>query len=184
MGEFSPIFMKRNEITHQEITKEALEREKKKSKSMQRVLRCLGLQLILEGEDRQTIRKMLKVGQNTIGQWITRVNKKGIVGLDVEEGRGRKIRVGEKAKQDIQKALLKNPRTFGYKQSNWTGKLIRKRLEEKYGVVYKRSSIYPLLKALGFTLQRPQRLYGEADIDAQNGFKKNSKIFSRRIQKE
>lgn len=165
--------MKAQKIIHPEITRDSLRKEKKKAKGMQKVLRCLALELVLEGKRHKDITEMLRLGQNTVGQCIARVNAKGIAGLDIALGRGKKASLTSGEKEELRDAILKSPRSFGYKQSNWTGKLIRKRIKKHYGVEYKRSSIYPLLKSLGLTIQRPNRLYGEADKEAQEAFKKN-----------
>ncbi len=165
--------MKAHKITHPEITLDLIRKEKKKAKGMQEVLRCLALEFVLEGKQHKEITQMLKLGQNTVSQCISRVNKHGLLGLHVAKGRGRKPSLTEKQKEELKEAILKSPRSFGYQQSNWTGKLIRKRIKKHYGIDYKRSSIYPLLKSLGLTIQRPNRLYGEADKKAQEAFKKN-----------
>lgn len=169
--------MKALVITHPDITVKSLAEAKKQAKGMQQVLRCLALELVLEGKKHKDICTMLKLGQNTVSQCIARVNKKGLEGLIVAKGRGRKASLTREQKQALKEAILKSPRSLGYKQSNWTGKLIRKRIEKHYGIAYKRSSIYPLLKSLGLTIQRPNRLYGEADQEEQERFKKNSKYF-------
>jgi len=161
-------------ITHPDITMRTLAKAKKQAKGMQQVLRCLALELVLEGRRHKDICSMLKLGKNTVRQCIDRVNKKGLTGLVVAKGRGRKALLTKDQKQELKQAILKSPRSFGYKQSNWTGKLIRKRVEKHYGITYERSSVYPLLKSLGLTIQRPNRLYGEADEAAQEQFKKNS----------
>ena len=78
--------------------------------------------------------------------------------------------------KEIQEDILKSPRSIGYKQSNWTGKLLMRRMREKYGVEYKQANIYVLLKSLGISYQRPTRLYGECSKEKQEDFKKNFKV--------
>jgi hypothetical protein len=64
---------------------------------------------------------------------------------------------------------------LGYKESNWTGRLLIRRIKKHYGVDYKQANIYILLKELGISYQRPTRLYGECKEEVQESFKKKLK---------
>lgn len=167
--------MKKLEITHSEVTVQSLTKALKKSENESEYKRCLGLRMLLEGEKREVITRVLKLGQHTLRDWIERVNKFGLEALKIAKGRGRKRKTSKEIEKAISKSLEKSPRDCGYDQGIWTGALLRMHLEKEYEIVYKQSSVYVILNRLGFSLQRPTRLYGEADKEAQEAFKKNSK---------
>ena len=93
--------MKALTIIHAEITIQSLTEAKKRAKGMQAVLRCLALELVLEGKKHQDICTMLKLGQNTVSQCIARVNSRGLAGLRVAKGRGRKASLTTHQKQAL-----------------------------------------------------------------------------------
>lgn len=167
--------MKTIELRKQ-INIEEVKEMKRKAKSEQEHRRFFAIELLLKGEKRETIVRILELGINSLNLWIKRVNKEGIKGLKTQKGRGAKCRLKEEEKKEIQEDILKSPRSLGYKQSNWTGKLLMRRMREKYGVEYKQANIYVLLKSLGISYQRPTRLYGECSKEKQEDFKKNFKV--------
>jgi transposase len=137
--------------------------------------RFFAIELLLRGEDRETVVRILELGINTLNSWIQRVNERGLKYLKTQPGRGAKSRLTPEQKQEVKEAILKNPRSLGYKESNWTGRLLIRRIKKHYGVDYKQANIYILLKELGISYQRPTRLYGECKEEVQESFKKNSK---------
>ena len=163
-------------LQHPEVTLEGIKLARKRIRSYQSYQRLLGLELLLKGSSRADVGAVLGVHRNTVSDWITRANERGLAVLEVARGRGRKRRLGASDKEKVKSVLLQSPREQGYQQNLWTGKLIREYLKEKYDCEYKRSSIYPLLRSMGLSIQRPNRLYGEADKEQQVAFKKNSKI--------
>lgn len=146
---------------------------KKQSKSEQEYKRFFAIELLLKGEERGTINRILELGVNTLNIWTRKVNTEGLHALHTQPGRGAKSRLTSIQKEEIKEAIIKNPRSFGYKESNWTGRLLIRRIKKHYGVDYKQANIYILLKYLGISYQRPTRLYGECSNEEKESFKKN-----------
>jgi transposase len=67
--------------------------------------------------------------------------------------------------------LSKSPEEFGYNTANWSGPLLQKHLEIIYRVFYKQSSVYVLLRNLGFSFQRARGKYPERDEAKRNAVK-------------
>jgi transposase len=167
-------------ITHPAITLQAIRDAFSESGEKRIARRLLALELFLEGKSKKDINEFLKLGPNTLAVWIRAVSLGGLNGLAEKEGRGRKARLKDSEAESLKKDILKSPRSLGYTQSNWTGKLIIRHIGKRFGVNYRLSSSYVILENLGFTLQRPTRSCGETDAEAQRTFtekfkKKDSK---------
>ena len=154
---------------------ETIQKFKKESSSEQEHRRFFAMELLYKGESRTIVNRILELGANSLSRWIKIVNEKGLEYLKTQAGRGAKSRLTKKQKEEIKEAVLKNPRSLGYVESNWTARLLIRRIKQHYNVDYKQANIYVLLKELGISYQRPTRLYGECSKEEQEAFKKKSK---------
>jgi transposase len=89
-----------------------------------------------------------------ICNWADQFDAEGIEGLRQKPGRGRRSRLSEEQKCQLQGDLLKRPKAFGYNTIYWSGTLVREHIKKKYQVEYKPAAIYNLMHELGFIYQR------------------------------
>ncbi|MEJ7736798.1 MAG: helix-turn-helix domain-containing protein [Chitinophagaceae bacterium] len=94
-----------------------------------------------------------------ITTWVHRFEAEGIDGLKNRKGRGRKSLLSKDKMQRIKTVVLKEfPSAHGYKAVKWTGPLLAKWIESKYGVKYQRAQVYNLLRGLGIEFHKKQGL--------------------------
>lgn len=156
------------------LTVESFARLRRASRSDSERIRFLAMESLMRGNDREKVRAVFGLHRSALSRWITRVNRGGPEGLREKQRRGCPRKLSAEEEKEISADLLKSPRSLGYRQSNWDGKLLVRRIEKLYGVTYSLSGVYSLLRRLGFTVQRPTVLYGECSEETKAEFKKKS----------
>jgi transposase len=167
--------MKRLMITHQEITAERLREELSSSPEKRKAIRILGLLKLLEGKENIETAEFLECHRLSISDWVKKVNKDGLLGLEERPGRGVKSRLSDLRKNELKNDISRSPKEFGFKSVLWSGKILKDHIKKRYGIEYKMSAMYLIFKELGFTLQRPTRKYLGADPKKQEEFKRDLK---------
>ena len=76
----------------------------------------------------------------------------------------------EEDEQLRQILLTEKPEKYGYNTGTWTGPLVIEYVKKEFGVTYKKSNIYNIIKSLGFTYQKGRGIYPETDPVAQEEF--------------
>lgn len=76
---------------------------------------------------------------------------------------GRKARLTTPQQQELIGALLKGPRAAGYATEVWTLPRVRALIRQRTGESYHVSHVSRLLRALGWSCQRPERRAIERD---------------------
>ena len=112
---------------------------------------------------------------HSIYNWLHRLTKRGLVGLQEGERPGRPRQLSFSQEQKLCKDLLLSPREFGYDQNIWDGPLLSYHLRKIFSVHLQVRQCQNLFHRLGFSLQRPRRQGAKADLEKQNTFKKNSR---------
>ena len=108
--------------------------------------------------------------------WVHRFEQNGVAGLKDKEGRGRRPRLPNDQLAALKETLTsKSPLDFGYNTATWTGAIVIAYINIHYGIVYKKTQVYNLLKAMGFTYQKAKGKYPEADVVKQEKFKEDLK---------
>jgi transposase len=118
---------------------------------------------------------LFEMNPTTVQRWIHRLNTFGFEGLKDKSGRGRRPRLNETDRIELQKDLKRSPKDFNYQQVRWDGKLLSHHLKLHYGVELQVRQCQKLFKQLGFSLKRPRRMPTGADPEKREEFKKNSK---------
>jgi len=107
----------------------------------------------------------------TVHAMLRRFQERGTGGKDAIKQTGRPAFLTLKQRKELVKQIEKGPP--GNKTSLWSTKEVKEYVKEKYGVEYTNVHIWELLKALGFTLQRPRPRHRKApDAQETERFKK------------
>jgi transposase len=118
---------------------------------------------LTRGYSSYKLEEFYRVTHKQISNWANRFDAEGIDGLRMKPGRGRHSFITNEQKELLKVDLSKSPEEFGYNTANWSGPLLQKHLETAYGIVYKQSAVYVLLRDLGFSFQRARGKYPERD---------------------
>ena len=92
--------------------------------------------VLLIGEGRSCYEVARWFGENprTIERWIHVLELHGIEGLRVHHGGGRPTKLTGEHAQRLALDLHEAPRVLGYRESEWSGKLLTQHIEGSYGV--------------------------------------------------
>ncbi len=120
---------------------------------------------------------MLGHTPKTIETWVNQFNVRGFAGLQEEFKSGRPPSLNETMISSINTDLRNSPRTFGYSQNLWDGKLLSYHIEKVYEIKLGVRQCQRLFNKLGFRLRKPRPVIAKADEVAQTEFKKTSGSF-------
>jgi transposase len=70
----------------------------------------------------------------------------------------------------LKAAVQAQPAAAGLDLANWNWKVVRQFVQERFGVVLKRSSCWNYLRRLGFVLKRPKKRLLKADAEKRDAF--------------
>jgi transposase len=111
----------------------------------------------------------LKVDDQTVRRWRRTFEAEGRDGLRSRKHAGRPPRLTGEQRGRLSGLLLKTPAECGFDRHLWTQQPIADLIAREFGVSYHHDHVGVILKALGFTHQKPQRRARERDearIDA------------------
>ena len=123
------------------------------------VLRIQGILLSLEGHSAGEISHLLKVHRSTVPLWIEHWNRYGAEGLWEGHRSGRPRRLSSQEREKLCDILDSGPVAYGLETGIWTSPLVRQVIAAEFGQEdYHTGHVRKLLKALGYSVQRPTSL--------------------------
>lgn len=124
-----------------------------------------------EGESIDQIASGLSMHRRTVHGILCRFVERGIDGKDSIKQTGRPARLTLPQRKDLAKRLLRGPPSNP--SGLWTTKEVRQFIQNEYGIRYAPNHVWEILKAGGFSLQKPRnRNYQAATAEEQAHFKK------------
>jgi transposase len=134
-------------------------------------LRIQAVILAQRGHTAKAISDTLDIPLRTIESWIHRYNKNGLSGLEDQPRSGRKCRLCESQKSQLQVRLDAGARAED-EVCSLRGLDIQLILKEEFGASYSLNGVYHLLHQLGYSSLVPRPQHHKADPAAQEAFKK------------
>lgn len=117
-----------------------------------------------QGHKPAAIAKALKVSVRTVYQWLAACRAGGRQALRSAKPTGRKPRLTEEQKARLAELLLGTPEHNGFTgRYLWTQQLIADLIEREFAVRYHHDRVGRILRAIGFTHQKPARRAKERD---------------------
>ncbi len=136
--------------------------------------RLHGILLICSGMTCYKVAEVLGQAPRTVQYWVRRFDTHGFAGLQEKPRQGRPAALDKTALIKVGKDLRQPPRSFGYAQNFWDGKLLSHHLEVAYGIHMGVRQCQRLFKQLGFRLRKPRPVIAKSDPEAQKAYKKTS----------
>lgn len=136
------------------ITIDYKAREKKRFRAME---------MIKEGLSQSEIARQLKVVRQTVSRWVKEKNANGIDALRAAQTHGKKSKMTDEQKKELEKIILKGPKASGYAIDLWTAKRIGEVIKKRFGIKYHKDHVWRILQQLGFSCQRPAKRALERD---------------------
>jgi transposase len=129
------------------------------------------------------IAQITNLKRRTVHAILHRFQERGISGKDSIKQTGRPAFLTLKQRKELIKQLEQGPPQN--KTGLWSTKEVKEHIRKKYGVTYTNVHIWELLKALGFSLQRPRPRHRKApDAQEIERFKKKLPGWRAIIEKE
>jgi transposase len=166
--------MRKLEIADREIMQIALQDEIQRTEESRYDHRLHGVLLVSHGMSCTQVAEYLGQNPVTVQRWVQRFNAKGFAGLTEGERPGRPRRITEIQWEELEQALRCSPRTAGYGQNLWDGKLLSHHLRVTYGVSLGVRQCQRLFRQMGFRRRKPRPLIAKSDPDAQRRYKKTA----------
>jgi transposase len=125
-----------------------------------------GAQLFAQGKSRAEVARLLGVSRQSAGRWHEAWRQSGRAGLNAAGRAGRKPRLTAAQLKQVEQELLRGPTAHGYATDLWTLARIARLIKQVTGVRYHVGHVWKVMRAMGWTLQRPEHQAKERDEEA------------------
>ena len=105
----------------------------------------------------------LGVDRRSVRRWKRAHRRQSPVGLRARPASGRPSKLSATQRRQLARLVVAGPEAAGYRTSLWTCRRIVDLIRQHFGVVYHPAHVGRLLRACGFSPQRPQPRAKERD---------------------
>lgn len=124
------------------------------------------LALFRKGVPQAQIARQLKVARQTMSRWVRLYREGGKTALRKAGRAGRLPKLDAAQLEHLKSLLIAGPESFGYPTPLWTCPRVAELIEAEFGIAYHPGHVWKLLRALGFSCQRPAGRAVERDEKA------------------
>lgn len=121
---------------------------------------------------RQTARQV-GASPAAVTQWRQAYETHGEKAFQAHSPPGRSANLSATQKKALERLLLKGARKNGYAAELWTLTRVAEVIHKRFGVHYDTSSIWHILRAMGWSCQKPERRARERNENAIAAWRKN-----------
>jgi len=105
----------------------------------------------------------LSASRSSVSRWQHTFKRKGLAGLNAKPIPGRPPGLTAKQKRQPEQLLLNGPLEAGYKTDLWTLRRIARLIKRHFHVTYHPGHVWKILRALGWSCQKPERRAAQRD---------------------
>jgi transposase len=117
--------------------------------------RLRGWELYQQGWKQKDIAAALGVTQGAVSQWVSRARTGGGEALRHRPAPGAQPRLTEEQRAQLPRLLAKGAAAYGFRGDVWTTKRVVAVIQQVFGVTYHHDHIGRLLRAIGWSVQKP-----------------------------
>jgi transposase len=121
------------------------------------------LTLLKQGHGVRETARLVGATAGAVTQWRQAYEKWGEQALQAHSPPGRPANLSNKQKQKLERLLLKGARKHGYTTELWTLPRVAELIRKSFGVRYDPSSVWHILRGMGWSCQKPARRARERD---------------------
>lgn len=125
--------------------------------------RVRAIQLLLAGHQPVEVARLVGVDRRSVRRWNRSYREAGDEGLRAKPAPGRPPKLDARARQRLERVLLKGARAAGFPTDLWTCPRVAQLIRQRFGVTYHVDHVGRLLRSLGWSPQKPQRRAVERD---------------------
>jgi len=137
--------------------------------------RLLALANALDGMGRAAAARQAGMDRQTLRDWVLRFNQAGIEGLRDQPRSGRPSFLTEGQLATFKAWVLRGPDPERDGVSSWTARDLCRLVEASFAVSYSENGMLRLLHDLDLSWQKTRPIHPQADVKAQQAFKKSSR---------
>ena len=164
--------MRKLQVSDAAIMRIALQQEILRSEESRYDHRLHGVLLVSGGMSCYEVGEHLGQDPVTVQRWVRAFNAEGFAGLREGERSGRPTRLGPAQGSELEQVLRQSPRTLGYGQNLWDGKLLAHHLREECDLALGVRQCKRIFRQMGFRRRKPRPVIAKADPEAQVRYKK------------
>ena len=157
---------------------QAVLKKMKEAKNINMFRRYQAIYLWLKGRKQQEIADTVRVCRKTVINYINSYKEDGLDGLIPGKPTGQPKFLSDEQEDELKNDIIKKvPADFEEFTSdyNWTVKIVRAHIKNKFNVEYSQSGANKLMHRLGFSFTRPTYTLEKADPEKQEKFKQDFK---------
>lgn len=136
--------------------------------------RFRAMRLLDQGYNQSETARRLKVARQTVSEWRRQYLRYGPAGLRKAGRAGRKPLLEAAQLQRLASLLLEGPEAHGFPTPLWTCPRVARLIADEFGVVYHEGHVWKILRALGWSPQRPAGRARERDEGAIRAWKRKT----------
>jgi transposase len=125
--------------------------------------RLQAARLFGKGKSQAEVMRALGVSRQSVSRWYWTWQREGRRGLKAAGRAGRKPKLGPAQLAQVKQELLRGPLAHGYATILWTLPRIAALIKKVTGVTYHRGHVWRILRAMGWSVQRPAHRARERD---------------------
>lgn len=130
------------------------------------MVRRTAVRLHEQGIAPEEIAEAVDRGVRAIYKWIAAYREGGEAAIAAKPHCGARPKLSDEQRENLREQLLDGAQHHGFKTDLWNSPRIRELIRREYGVDYHVNYIPELLKAINFSLQKPERRAREQNAEA------------------
>jgi transposase len=119
-----------------------------------------------KGWKHKEIADALGVSKGAVSQWVKRAREGGVEGLRRRIASGASPRLSEEERAKLPKLLAQGAEAYDFRGEVWTCERVAEVIHKEFGVRYHPAHVSRLVRALGLSLQKPERRANQRDEEA------------------
>jgi transposase len=124
-----------------------------------------------QGWKQKDIAEALGVTPGAVSQWLKRAREQGVESLRRRVGSGPRPRLSAEQRARLPQLLAQGAEAYGFRGAVWTRARVADVIEGEFGVRYDPSHVGRILRACGWSLQKPMRRAKQRDEEAIRAWK-------------
>jgi transposase len=124
-----------------------------------------------QGWKQSAIAQALGVTPGAVSQWLKRAREEGLDSLRRRVGSGPPLRLSAAQRSQLPQLLLRGAEAYGFRGALWTRVRVAEVIRREFGVTYNVSHVGRILRACGWSLQKPVRRARQRDEEAIRAWK-------------
>jgi transposase len=124
-----------------------------------------------QGWKQNAIARALGVTPGAVSQWLKRAREQGVESLRRRVGSGAPSRLSAAQRTRLPELLAQGAEAYGFRGALWTRGRVAEVIQREFGVTYDPAHVGRILRACGWSLQKPARRAKQRDEEAIRAWK-------------